>query len=286
MDIEELKAHHKQLLATYLDNLDKFKKTNVEIGKCECGGCGTLIEYSYFESDTVSRIIEYAVPCKCSGAMATDRKRSFSGIPAEFEGLTLKNFNLELYETEESKNIAIEALKKASLYVRNYRNMRFQIDDTKGLYLYSNKRGSGKTRLAASIANNLINKENLDVIFTTSIDLLAKIRSCYSKDSDKSDEQIIEKFNTVSLLVVDDIGAEKSSSFVDEIFFRILDTRMKHYRTTIFTSNLSRDDKKYEERISDRLRKMTVEIKLPEESVRSKIGQQEEEDFFARLENK
>lgn len=286
MEIEELKAHHKQLLSTYSNNLEKFKKHNIDSGKCECGGCGILIEYSYFESDRVSRITEYAIPCKCAGGIDAERKRIFSGIPTEFEGLTLKNFNLELYESEEAKYIATEALRKATLYVKNYRDMRFQIEKTKGLYLYSNKRGSGKTRLAASIANNLISREGLDVIFITSIDLLAKIRACYSKDSDKSDEQIIEKFNTVSVLVIDDIGAEKSSNFVDEIFFRILDTRMKHYRTTIFTSNLSRNDQKYEERISDRLRKMTVEIKLPEESVRSKLGQREEEDFFARLEGK
>ena len=279
-EIKQLTDHHKELMNYYRTVETTIEKQNNERGICACGDTGWIVKHLHEHTETYSRIIEYAIPCKCTCATMVKQKTERAGIPQEFEGLTLNNFDLDLYSPE-NRSIAEEALKKASIYVRNYGNMRKEIHKTKGLYIYSNTRGSGKTRLSASIANNLIRRENTSVIFKTSVDLLMDIRKCYDKESRDRESDVVDKFCTVNVLIIDDIGAEKSSKFVDEVFFRILDTRMKNYRTTIFTSNISRDSEKYEDRIADRLRKMAVEIKMPEESVRSKVGRKEEDDFFA-----
>ena len=282
--LAELTEHHFKLMEYYKMVEDSQQRKHIENGTCKCGGCGWIIRHLHEHTETYSRITEYAIPCECSGKLLANRRIEQAGIPQEFYSLTLSNFNLDLYTDGKQKEIATDALKKASTYVRNYSKMRQDIQNTKGLYIYSSKRGSGKTRLAASIANNLMKRENLNVVFITSIDLLSSIKKCYSRESEENENDVVNKYCTVNVLVIDDIGAEKSSQFVNEMFFRILDTRMKNFRTTIFTSNLSRDDEKYEDRISDRLRRMTVEIKMPEESVRSRLGKEEEKGFFDMLE--
>ena len=71
-------------------------------------------------------------------------------------------------------------------------------------------------------------------------------------------------------MIVDDIGTEKPSEWVNSIFLEILDYRISHLLVTIFTSNVPQSDLKLDERIVDRIIKMSIEIHFPEESIRRK----------------
>lgn len=149
----------------------------------------------------------------------------------------------------------------------------------KGLYLFSEVKGSGKTRLAVSILNALIKKYDIRGLYISSTDLLHEIKKTFD-DSNHSAYEIIQQFTEAQLLVIDDFRVEKTTDWSEEMFTKILDDRMNYKRPTIITSNIEVNQlsKKYRAgRIESRIEKMTLPVPLPDENVRSYLAQQENE---------
>lgn len=231
-----------------------------------------------------------ACECDCYKEQLKRERLKFAMIPSEFRDLTVASFDTSLYRNENLSDIEIdvneELAKKAKSVAKGYVN-KFEImqEQGKGLFLYSKKRGSGKTRLAISIGNALIKTKQQRVRFITTIDLLGQIKATYNRDknNDYTEQELFEEFSEIPVLILDDMGTEKASTFVTEVFFRLLDNRMTHKKITIVTSNLEIDELAHDERIKSRLRKMTARVKMPEIDVRSKLAQQENDSLLAML---
>ena len=112
----------------------------------------------------------------------------------------------------------------------------------KGLYIVGDL-GVGKTYLTIALANSLVkNKEK--VAFVKVSNFFNEMKSYISTRNEMIDI-IINKLQKVDYLILDDIGSEAVSEFVrDDILLAILDYRLEHKLTTIFTSNLNKDDLK------------------------------------------
>ncbi len=107
----------------------------------------------------------------------------------------------------------------------------------KGLYIYGNF-GVGKTYSCIAFLNELARKHH-KVAFVKMNDFANKMRNLAIKDNDQMHD-ILDRLKEVPYLVIDDIGAETTTSFIrDDLLFNILDYRMSHNLMTIFTSNHS-----------------------------------------------
>lgn len=242
----------------------------------KCDGKGVVMEFNTITRETRSHF------CKCREEKIFNNRLQFANIPNEFTSLTINSFDTELYKSQESKNIAAAAKKMTANYIREFE--KFQ-EIGKGLYYYSDTKGSGKTRLAVSLGNVLLKIYKKQVKFITCSDLLKEIKNTYNQDAKYTESQLIESINNVDVLIIDDIGVEKLTSWVNEMLFSIFDNRMKYKKITIFTSNCIIEDLEHDQRIKSRLTKMCVPIKMPEEDIRiclSKDENRELQDLLLR----
>jgi DNA replication protein DnaC len=143
--------------------------------------------------------------------------------------------------------------------------------DGAGLYFYSKTKGSGKTFLSTILGNELT-RRGKRVRWYGVTNLLQDIKASYDRESGTSSAEIINLCKTAEILILDDIGVEKQSSWVNETMYTILDERLTHARPTIFTSNIRPLELQYDARVTDRISRMTELIEMPEENVRQRLN--------------
>ena len=98
--------------------------------------------------------------------------------------------------------------------------------------------------------------------FTTVPQLLQEIRGTFG-DNERTD-RLIETYQKADCLVLDDLGAEKSSDWSLEILYLIIDSRYSGLRQLLVTSNLHMDEiaTKLGDRVASRLSGLGFVIEL------------------------
>lgn len=248
----------------------------------QCDGSGLIWIKDHQENK------EFMKECPCKAVKQLEKKLMGARLPEEFKDVTLNSFEIDVYENDESKERAANAKRISKNYVLKFEQMREQ---GKGLYFYSHEKGSGKTRLAASIMKAITKMYDkpdnpLKIIYSSTADLIGEIKKTFEEGSKVKTSEIIEAAKEADLAILDDIGVESVKDWIEETFTRILEYRLQNKKPTIFTSNLAIDelDLKYPDgRISSRVEKLAFPVKMPDEKVRSKIAKQENEELLQLL---
>lgn len=117
--------------------------------------------------------------------------------------------------------------------------------------------GTGKTHLAIATAKESICES---AIFVTAPELLLAIRSCFSDGAARREDDLIQEYTSTDLLILDDLGAEKSTEYSITTLYLIIDRRDRSLKRTIITSNLSLQEisEKLDARIASRLSSMKI----------------------------
>ncbi len=124
----------------------------------------------------------------------------------------------------------VQIIKWLNSFIKNYTENK----ETKGLYLYGSF-GSGKTYLISALFNELAKQQIKSAIIFWP-EYLVELKSSFNHD-DYQDK--INKLKKVPLLLLDDIGAETTTSWSrDEVLCPIVQYRMQEKLPTFFTSNL------------------------------------------------
>lgn len=123
--------------------------------------------------------------------------------------------------------------------LKNYSEKLINGIEKKGLILVGNN-GVGKTHLACSIANKLI-ENGILIIYGTLINLLAELRNSYDTDNNISEMEIIKLYENVDLLIIDDLGKEKPSEWGLEKLFTIINSRYENNLPVIITTNYNQN---------------------------------------------
>lgn len=142
------------------------------------------------------------------------------------------------------------------------------LKDGKGLLLYGPV-GTGKTYYASCIANKLL-KDGYSVLLTNFSKLTNQIQSTFD-----AKQELIDSLSKYSLVIIDDLGIERRSEYMQEIVFSIIDARYRSGKPVIITTNIPMDEmKKPKElsykRIYDRVFEMCHPVKIDGDSRRMK----------------
>lgn len=125
-------------------------------------------------------------------------------------------------------------------YVENFDTFR---EEGKGLLLFGNV-GTGKTYLAACVANELINK-GIPCLVTNFTRIANELWDIDNK------QKYYDNLNSFPLLVLDDLNAERKTEYMQEIVFNVIDQRTRAGLPLIVTTNLTREELLSPANISD-----------------------------------
>lgn len=180
-----------------------------------CQGTEWVLEES--DSGTVAK------RCKCFLERKNEILFDKAKIPRRYRDCTFKNF-------EEHNDSHRDALKIAKKFVKNY-----PVQDIGLLFL--GPCGVGKTHLAVAIIHELINKKGVPCYFCDFRDLIRNIQNTYTPDSSLTESEILEPVFQKDVLLLDELGAKRTTAWVEETVFYIINNRYNNKKLTIFTSN-------------------------------------------------
>ena len=66
--------------------------------------------------------------------------------------------------------------------------------------------------------------------------MLMELRMCY-KNEEMSEQAVLDKFKNIRLLILDDMGAMKTTEWAYQMLYMILAHRYDEMKTTYYTSN-------------------------------------------------
>ena len=141
-----------------------------------------------------------------------------------FSGTDMKDWN---FDNDDLKNPVLSATMKR--YADNFAEHK---QNGTGILLWGGC-GTGKTYYSACIANELITK-GYTVHMTNFATLINRIQGTFDEKQD-----VINDLNRYSLLIIDDLGAERRSEYMQETVFNIIDARYRAGKPLIITTNLS-----------------------------------------------
>jgi DNA replication protein DnaC len=134
-----------------------------------------------------------------------------------------------------------------------------------GWIVFIGGNGCGKTHLAAAIANERLQQGDR-VAFANVADLLDELRAAYGPDAKRRYDEVFRTLVDVPLLVLDDLGAQKSSPWAEEKLYQLLNHRHLARAWTIVTTNkrLSEMEPRIASRLADRDVSQAYEITAPD----------------------
>ena len=179
----------------------------------------------------------YFIPrCPCSCQIEEERQRKEEQAQRErmerikrrrAHGLRDKSLQQYIFDHDNGSNPVME---KARAYVRNWKEA---FRNNTGLLLFGDV-GTGKSFFAGCIANALIDHD-VPVLMTSFPTILNHLTGVYPEER----VEFINNLNDYDLLIIDDLGVERSTEFAMEQMFEVIDKRYRSGKPMIITTNLS-----------------------------------------------
>ena len=199
----------------------RFKLVTTATEICAiCGGTGW---------QTIERGREReAVRCQCRVQGRGERLLAAAHIPPRYQHCDLANFQCD--PDDKNQQSICHARLLAGRFVEEYPT------DKTGL-LFVGTVGVGKTHLSVGIIKDLIREKGIHCLFCDYRELLKSIQNSYNPAVQATEMEILRPVFDAEVLVLDELGAVRSTEWVFDTVNYILNSRYNDNKTTIITTN-------------------------------------------------
>lgn len=204
-------------------------------GLLYCGRCNTRKEREIIWFDNKPKKVP--VMCKCRAEEERLKKEQMqkeeemrSIQRAKISSMMDDTFRTACFANYQIRNGNERHLKVAKKYCIEFSKM---YERNQGLLFWGTV-GTGKSYTAACIANYLL-EANTSVVMTSFVRILQEMQG-FDRERE---ETFTNKLNSVKLLIIDDLGAERSTDYALEKVYGIIDNRYRAKKPLILTTNLT-----------------------------------------------
>lgn len=226
------------IVAASLNNQAPGGYTDKEGFLC-CGKCHTRKQIDVpFPGADGTRTTRVGVQCECERERveierAAQARADFHARMERLrrDGITDPAYLRYTFAQDDRRNPAVSDV--CQRYVENWRDMKA---DNIGILFYGDV-GTGKSFLACAIANALLEK-----LVSVSVTNFPRILNTLQGSFDDERQRRIDRLQSYSLLVIDDLGVERDTAYSVEQVYNVIDTRARSGKPLIVTTNLSMKD--------------------------------------------
>lgn len=209
--------------------------------------------------------------CHCFERRIIDRHYQSAGISTLLEDAGFDRLSYDYHEGEDRKRFE-GAVREARKFISSIEDdVRGENSPAPNLLLYGTV-GTGKTFLSLCIARELLD-HGFSVMYYSSVSMFSLLYE-YSYDFSKADElhALKNKLYMSELLIIDDLGTEKTNQFITSQLFSCISERLNRNLSTIITTNLSFEDLRetYSDRCFSRITGSYTMCKLTGADIRMK----------------
>lgn len=243
----------------YIDPADGLK---------HCGRCRTPKETFFPPELQLQGFRKHPCQCRCARERQEREERAQAKRQAAMELVRLR---MEAFQDIPAAGWRFDAavtmtaqLAKAKQYAANWDRFR---QDGIGLLLFGDV-GTGKSYAAGCIANALIERQ-VSVLMVGVSDAVNRMQGSFGADRDA----YLKSLMRPELLILDDLGAERNTSFGKERVFDVINRRRLSGKPMLITTNIPLSAMKSaaeldDRRIYDRILEVCVPVRFDGESFR------------------
>ncbi|WP_078382632.1 ATP-binding protein [Sutcliffiella halmapala] len=175
--------------------------------------------------------IETLIDCVCAKKRQSDHLMKFSEITNEFKSMTFSSFNVA-----DKHELVQDAYQCAIDYYKDFDRIRKARCNSISLL---GQPGSGKTHLLTALANNLIQKKQVSVLYFPFVEGFNDL-----KDDFNLLEEKLTKMKRVGVLFIDDLfkGRDYPTPFQLEQMFAVINYRYLNHRPIMMSSEKTVDE--------------------------------------------
>ena len=180
-------------------------------------------------------------PCRCLLAYYTREQNRRLSKMLDLGSQSFDTFSFDWYDEEIWPQYGRSPLQNMEMIREICGNYAHHFGPRSGNLLFTGAPGLGKTFLSACIARE-VSDHGFSVVYDTASHIFQQFESGkfgrenpYEEDPDRE----INRYLNCDLLIMDDLGTEMLTSFVQSAFYRIVNDRLLARKKTVLSTNLS-----------------------------------------------
>jgi len=219
-------------------------------GKRSCQECGD--EFEAYDLGSLSR--RYCNKCSEVKAAEEEEERLHQEVARAEEryrelvaAARIPKMWREVTFDNSDPNLNKAAFKVAKAYAERFNS------ESGTLVFYSRGYRRGKTHLAICIGNHVLHQLRRPVLFKKARDLLLDIRRTFSEKGTETEADILNQVLSVEFLILDDVGVDNPSSWLESTYWTVFDRRLEWQLPTVVTANYPLEPESGEVSLGDRI---------------------------------